>query len=585
LLQGGALVKAQSSFSDLIDRAPGFAPAHYGLGVALAMSSRMTEALGPLRHATEIKADYFEAHYNLGNALRALGRHSEAATSYARAIAIQPRFAPAFNHRGLCLLALGRLDDALADFARAIDFDQRYANAYANRGACLIDQNRFHDAAASLRLAVEIEPGNAVYRNDLGAALMGCGSHSAALAAFEQAIESNPCYATAHAGRATALGALGQVAGALDSYRHSLALDSTRAETHSDYASALIKLNRLEEARSSCDRAIALNPELADAYWNRAMANLATGFLPEGWRDYEHRWNKTGARPYQYGHIPRWDGRAPIDGRKLLIWSEQGLGDTLQFCRYVPLIAALGAAVTLAVQPALRGLLTGLDGVSSLIDLGATASGAAYDFQIPLLSLPNAIGTDLSNIPSAVPYLAADVRKVESLRTRMGDSGSGINIGLACSGNAMHKNDASRSIPLDAFKALFGLGRFFLLQNDVRARDECTLSAGAIADMRETLGDFSDTAALIDSLELVITVDTAVAHLAGAMGKPVWVLLPWAPDWRWTLDSPVTPWYPSARLFRQTVPGDWESVIASVGSELSRALRADAGLCRTTDVR
>jgi hypothetical protein len=292
---------------------------------------------------------------------------------------------------------------------------------------------------------------------------------------------------------------------------------------------------------------------------------LRLGHFPAGWPHHEYRWKLPRMPLYRHRSLPPWTGAEPVAGRRLLVWSEQGFGDTVQFCRYVPILAQSGAQVVLEVQPELKGLLETLAGWTELIGDGEPLP--ACDLQVPLLSLPLAFGTQLSTIPSVLPYLRPDASKVAQWRQRLGEVG-GLRVGIACSGSTRHLNDRNRTMRLQQFAPLYDKAQLVLLQKDVRVEDELELREAPILDPRAQLADFSDTAALIECLDLVISVDTAVVHVAGALGKPVWVLLSTDADWRWMLERSETPWYPTARLFRQQRLGDWGWMIDQITAEL-----------------
>jgi hypothetical protein len=299
-------------------------------------------------------------------------------------------------------------------------------------------------------------------------------------------------------------------------------------------------MNRAAEAIAAYDDALALAPDHADALWNRSLALLLTGDYAAGWRDFEWRWRRSDAPPQPPFDYPLWLGEESLEGRGILLHAEQGLGDTIQMLRYVPLVAALGARVTLAVPLTLMGLALSVGGAASVVTQGAPV---AADFHCPLMSLPLAMGARIDALPAEVPYLSAPADRIAEWRTRLGPQ-TRRRIGLAWSGSATHTNDRNRSIPLATLSPLLGAeAEFISLQPDYREADAAVMGAdGRIADWSGALADFTDTAALIAALDLVITADTAVAHLAGALGRPVWILLPWAPDYRWGLSGETSPW-------------------------------------------
>jgi len=350
-----------------------------------------------------------------------------------------------------------------------------------------------------------------------------------------------------------------------------IALKPDFADAHYNLGVALHGQGRFDEALTSYDEAARLNPEFVDARWNRAFLWLTMGRFAEGWREHEWRWRRKHQPPRSFPQ-PLWKGE-PIAGRSILLHNEQGIGDTLQFVRYAPLVAAHGARVLVQVQRPLARLVRGsLDGGIEVLAEGDLLP--PFDLHAPLLSLPLAFATTLENVPARVPYLKTDAAAAARWRSRIGPA-PGLKIGLVWAGNAQHKNDRNRSIALERLLPLIDeiKARWFSLQVGERAGDLARIASGKINNLADRFTDFGETAAAIDNLDLVISVDTAVAHLAGALGKPVWVLLPAVPDWRWLLGRADSPWYPTARLFRQPARGDWDSVMQA----LRTALRERAG--------
>jgi hypothetical protein len=353
-----------------------------------------------------------------------------------------------------------------------------------------------------------------------------------------------------------------------------IALKPDYVEAHSNRGNALLDLKRPEEALASYDRAIALKPDDADAFWNQSLCLLQMGHYERGWRQYEWRKKRTEPVGDRIFHQPVWLGEEDVAGKTLFIHWEQGLGDTIQFCRYVKLVEARGAKIIMSVQEPLRGLLRQISPGIQIIHQNEVPTD--FDFHCPLLSLPLALGTTLETIPSERQYLKADHEFREVWSARL-SAPTKPRIGLVWSGGAAHKNDYSRSIALEQLVSLLRLDAHWIsLQKEVRDKDAAVLLENdSIAHFGDDLSDFRDTAALLDLIDLIITVDTSVAHLAGAMGKPVWILLPYNSDWRWLLHRTDTPWYPSVRLFRQQQIGDWAAVIDQVKHELSFFLRLE----------
>jgi hypothetical protein len=395
-----------------------------------------------------------------------------------------------------------------------------------------------------------------------------------ALAAFDRALQLKPDFAEALSNRGLVLHELDRLDEALAAYDRSLQLRPDLADSHANRGNALQELGRHEEALAAYGRALAAWPGHEAIYLNESLSRLVTGDLAGGWPRYEWRWQHNSELPpaRQFAE-PLWLGREPIAGRTILVYAEQGLGDTIQFCRYARLLAERGATVLLRVQPPLVALLQGLEGVSLVF--GAGEAPPPFDVHCPLLSLPLAFGTTLETIPPGGAYLrptgATFAGRLAAWGARLGATDR-PRVGLVWSGNVHHKNDRNRSIPLQAFAAIASpRARFIALQNEIRDADRAVLAQrGDIEWHGDALVDFAETAALVAQLDLVISVDTSVAHLAAAMGKPVWLLLPLNPDWRWLLGREDSPWYESMRLFRQTRRAAWGDVLERVGEELAR---------------
>jgi len=475
---------------------------------------------------------------------------------------------------GNALLLSGDVDAAIAELEAALKLVPDFPEAHNNLGMAYDDRRQFDQAAACYRRALELKPGYAEAHNNLGVALKAQGKVDEAIICFRRAVELNPDYAQAHYNLGNALRAQEKLDDASACYRRALELMPNRAEAHNNLGNALFGLLKLDEAEKHFNEAIRLQPEYDDAHLLRAMLYLLRGDFERGWKEYEWRWQTekfaAGRRNFTQ---PRWDGR-PLSGRTILLHAEQGLGDTLHFIRYVRLIAAqCGGSVVVECQPLLKRLLQASLGQVPVIGKGEPLP--SFDVHCPLLSLPLACGTTMQNIPQHVPYLHADTNSSAHWRNRLGDEAGLLKVGVVWAGNKSNKNDHNRSISLQTLAPLGGVPRvrFYSLQKGEQAQQASEPPAGIpLIDWTNELHDFADTAALVANLDLVISVDTAVAHLAGALGRPVWTLLPFAPDWRWLLDREDSPWYPTMRLFRQPAPGDWPGVITSVAD----ALEADS---------
>jgi len=534
LQRSGKVAEAAAIYRQLVRSAPPNAQVLFLLGVAEMQLGNMPGAVQALRKSLALAPGQPRALCNLGTALHELGRDEEALASYDRAVALNPDYAMAYNNRGTALASLERPEDALASFERAIALEPRYVEAHNNR-------------ANTLRVMGKLEE---------------------ALSGHDRAIALAPDYAAAHLNRGTVLIALCRPDEALASFDRAIALDRNHAAAHCGRATALYNLKRLDEANASNDRALALEPELAEAHWNRARLALTCGNLADGWNSFEWRRKLEEFAPTARTFPrPLWDGRQPIAGQTLLVCSEQGYGDIVQFCRYLPLVRACGAEAVLQAPKRLLPLLATLPGGVRLTT--ADEPLPEYDLCCPIMSLPQAFKTTLQTIPAEVPYLFADPQKSKDVAARLGAK-TAPRIGLAWSGNAKQSVDRERSLALRRLEPLLKLPfEFHSLLKEIRPQDAEAMAAfPQIVRHEDEQHDFSDAAALIDGMDLVITTDTVIAHIAGAMAKPVWILLAWMPEWRWLLDRADSPWYPSATLFRQTARGDWCPVVADVAARL-----------------
>jgi tetratricopeptide (TPR) repeat protein len=561
LLRLGRAEAALARFDALIALRPDHAEAHAARAAALHMLGRLDQAVAAWDRVLAHDAENAQAWYNRGNALQALGRAREALASHDKAVALRPGDADAIYGQGNALQSLGRVAEAVARYDAALALKEDHAEAWSSRGNALRKLGRLDEALRCHERAVALKPASADAHHNHGAALVAADRLDEALQSHDRALTLKPDHAAALSGRGTALRDLGRPDAALASYDRALALAPGDADAWSNRGILLQGMLRLEESIASYDRAIALDPEHIGAQWNRANALLLSGDFERGWPAYEWRWR---SRPI--GGADRWFGDRPVKGRHVFLRAEQGLGDTIQFARYAPLLRAQGAQVTLAVQPPLRRLLAT---IAPGLDVVVGREGAV-ELGCPLLSLPLVFGTTLDTIPAPPRYLAAEDDKLAAWRARL-PSDAKRRIGLVWSGNPNHRNDRNRSMPLATLEPLFDIDAHWVsLQKDVPERDAAAIERLKPMRAGEELRDFTDTAALIEALDLVIAVDTSVAHLAGALGKPTWILLPFSPDWRWLTGRDDSPWYPSARLFRQTSTGDWADVVRRVGEALRR---------------
>jgi tetratricopeptide (TPR) repeat protein len=444
-----------------------------------------------------------------------------------------------------------------------------------NRGAALRSLGRLAEALGGAEAAVARWPGHAPGWDLLGVVLGDLKRRDEALAALERAVALAPEAGDIRGHLAGTLRDLGRFGAALAAYDRAVALDASAGHL-AGRAGVLMDLGRGEAALAAFEAAIARDPEHVEAHGFRSLALLAMGRWREGWAEYEWRGRIPGSLVERFGPQGRWRGEVPVAGRRLFLFWEQGLGDTLQFLRFAPLLRAQGAEVVLSVQDALVPLVRGF--APGVEVVGEAARPGAGELHCPIMSLPWVLGTEPATVPAAGGYLAADPARVAAWRARLPGDGR-PRVGLAWSGNPLHSNDRNRSLPFAALAGLLGAEVDWLcLQKESRAEDRAALAAeGRVRFVGEGIADFADTAALAAMCDLVVAVDTSVAHLAGALGRPVWVLLPTPADWRWGMEGEATPWYAGARLFRRPLGGDWEATVAQVRAALE-AWRDGRGL-------
>jgi tetratricopeptide (TPR) repeat protein len=505
--------------------------------------------------------DQADARNNLAISLIDAGRLEQAVLACHQAIVLEPNFAEAHNNLAVALKKLGRLDEAITACSAAIALRPTYAEAHSNLGNALFETGRIEPAITAYRRALDLKPDYLAALNNLGTALGKAGQFTQAIDAYTAAIKLKPDVAEVHNNLGVALGGIGRLDDAIGAFRRAIQINSGYAEAWANLGAVLCDSGDGESALAACRRAIELRPDLAIAHSNYALILLRLGHYELGWPEHEWRFKcNPKFRPRSFSQ-PRWDG-SPLAGQTILLHAEQGWGDTIQFVRYAPLVASRGGRVILECQPELIRLLGNLPGVDQLVPFGQPLR--PFDLHCPLLSLPAAIGTTLNSIPADVPYLHANSA---NWRERLNVIGNRLKVGLVWAGRPTHTNDHNRSMQLSHFSRLSEIPNvaFYSLQKGPAAAQ----TGLELIDFTTELNDFADTAALVGALDLVIAVDTAVAHLAGAIGKPVWVLLPMCADWRWMTERSDSPWYPTMRLFRQTRWGDWDQVVQNVARALT----------------
>jgi tetratricopeptide (TPR) repeat protein len=537
--------------------------------MALQRQGRLREAEKIYARVLKAAPDHFDALNMLGAVKARLGRMGEAHRLFSAAVKINPGVAGAWANLGQVLHALKRNEEAVEclDKARALAPDDvAILNQRAN---ALLSAGRAEEALDEFRQVLARMPQHAEARVNSGVAHAALGASEQAVAEFDSALSIVPGHLGAHYNRGLALHDLGRYAAALDAHERVLATAPEHGGAWLHRGRALAALNRLNDAVASYGKASEIRKDDPNVHFSEALALLALGDYRRGFEKYEARWRRSGMPAPKSRGRPLWLGEYPLARKTVLLHAEQGFGDTIQFARYVPLLAETGAKVVLEVQSELTALMARLDGGAQIIGRGETPP--AFDVHCPLGSLPLALRTEPDTVPAEIPYLSADDAHLAKWSARIGALAR-PRIAIAWSGNAEHFNDRNRSISLMRLSSLFSIpARFVSIQRDVRSQDAETLAAESrVTHLGGELANFTDTAAVIALSDLVISSDTAVAHLAGAMGRPLWVLIPFQPDWRWTLDGETSPWYPTARLFRQTSLGDWDGVITRVAAELGQ---------------
>ncbi len=599
LHQVGDLTSAIIFYNKILDKQPDNVMVHYNLASALQGLGRTVDALASYRKATELKPDDAEAHYNLGNALREQGKIDKAIVSYKQAVLLKPDSAELYCNLGAALQESGNLDEAIVSYKQAIALNPNYAMAHCNLGSLPHESGKLTDAAASYNRAIELKPDFELAYNNLGTALKDLGKLEEAVDCYRKAIDLKPDYAEAHNNLGTALleqrefeeavichnraivikpeyaeayNNLGTVLqelckldDAIANYKKAIALNPDSAEAHNNLGTALQGSGKLGEAFVSYEQAVVLKPDFTLAHVNKSFVQLLTQNFKDGWQEHKWRLNIKGRSVATSAQL-MWDGK-PLNDNTILVHAEQGFGDTIQFVRYLPMVKEHGGRVIFECQQSLYRLLGNGNGIDEIIEKNSanTLSGQ-YDVHTHLLDLPGIFKTTLKSIPLRIPYITPDPILVDQWESRL-NVDKDLKIGIVWAGNPFHTRDRNRSCSLADFAKLTeipGLS-FYSLQKRHDCIESDNPSTGMkIINLDNELNDFADTAAVIANLDLVISVDTAVAHLTGAIGKPVWTILPFAPDWRWLLKRNDSPWYPSMRLFRQNQPGDWNGVFENV---------------------
>jgi len=596
LRAAGRPSEALASIDKALSLQPAAPAALSNRAVILTELGRNAEALESADQALRFNPNYAQALYNRGNALRALTRFAEAIASYDRALAVSPSLAEGWVNRGITLLELGDLEEAGVSFHRALMLRPNYADAHlgqgnalraqghlaqalesydraltlrpdhadtlVNRGVVLAELERADEALQCFDRALALQPHDAEALYNRGRTLADLLRPQEAMESYDRALAVQPGHADTLSNRGVVLASLGRHAQALESYDRALAIKPI-ATSLSNRGNSLVALKRFDDALASFDQALALNPSHPGAHWNKSLCLLLLGRFAQAWP--LHEWRKKLAHhaslhPYE---DRLWHGAEDISGKTLLVYSEQGLGDIIQFCRYLPLVAARGAKVVFSVRDPLVRLMQSFSRHG--VTVAPRSAAIDFDYATPLMSLPLALGI-FDPVPASAPYLYAEPERIALWRDRIGSAG--LRVGISWQGSGA---DQGTAIPLRSFEAMAQIPnvRLISLQKNEGSDQLRNLPPGMKV---ETLGAdfdagpeaFLDTAAVMETLDLIITIDTSIAHLAGALGRPAWVALKHVPDWRWLLDRADSDWYPTLKLFRQPADGDWSGLVAQM---------------------
>jgi len=572
LFNGNRHEKVEEMARLLIERYPNSGFVWKVLGASLMGQGK--DALTTLRKAAELIPDDAFVHYNLGIVLKDLGRSGDAVVSYQRALEIKPDFAEAHSNLGTSLQDLGQVDRALASYRRAIEIKPDFAVAHNNLGNVLKDLGRFEDAATGYRRAIEIKPDFAVAHNNLGNALKDLGRLEDAATSYRRAIGIKPDFAVAHNNLGNVLKDLGQLEEAAPNYRRAIAIEPDFAVAYNNLGNVLQECGQLEEAVASYRRALEIKPDYVEARFGLGVSLLMMGRYAAGWHEFECRWEGSERKVHRPDtHLARWVGQQHAKADRLLVIEEQGWGDKLQFSRYLqPAMDSFPGGGSLVIGSPLLKLFRRSFPYLEIVD-AIPVDQMRGQWHCPLLSLPLALGSTLETIPNQVPYLIPSPERVAYWQSRIAElelSASRRKIGVVWKTGTYNQNASGRSLVLRQLEPLLSLPGviWFNLQKEPDPDKEEWVVSGKLIDWTEEFTDFDETAAMAMNLDLIISVDTAVVHLAGGLGRPTWLFNRHVSEWRWMRDREDSPWYPTVRIFTQKKAGDWGEVVERMVNEL-----------------
>lgn len=560
--------EALDIFAKALQVNPKYTEAFLNIGATLIKLKRYEEAINAYEQAITLKPDYPEAWLKRGAAFSELNHHNEALGSYNKAIELKPDYHEAWSNRSTCLKELNYHDEALASYDTTVSKWPDDHETWTYRGALLRELKNYDESLASLQKAIAINSDYAPAWLCMGITFSELKSHDDALASYNKAIELKPDYHEAWSNRGLALKELKRYDEALGSYDKAIELKPEYYAAWLNKGVTFNDLRRYDDALGSYDMAISLKSDYHDAHWNKALTQLVIGNFKDGWQNYEYRWLRSNHEQMRHQHLPTLKNLDAISGKRVLVWSEQGFGDTIQFSRFLNTLSTLNAEIIFEVQEPIKTLLeNSLDGCKVI---GCGEAFSDVDFQIPLLSLPLLLNIDLDANISSTSYLKVSEESLAKWIQKLSLRSEKINIGIACSGNQEHYNDGNRSIALRFFEPLTKYANIFLIQKELRDPDQAFLSMHPeIRNLGNEIESFDDSASIVQAMDLIITVDTSLAHLSGALGKPTFVLLPWNPEWRWLLNRQDSPWYPTVKIFRQPAVGNWHAVMEEVIFQIS----------------
>ncbi|MGV0964082.1 MAG: tetratricopeptide repeat protein [Polynucleobacter sp.] len=533
-LERGLFQEAEDKFLESLRIVPDRPSTLTNLAAAQIKLKKYSGAKQCSERSMELEKNNPETFMNLGLISKEESEYDLALDFFNRAILLNPDQSLAWLNKGATLNQLKRYDEALVSHEKSLAINPGCAEAWANHGITLHELERYDEALASYEKALSLDGNNHEVWSNQGITLHELKRYDDALASYEKAIEINPEYAEAWSNRGFTFNQIGL----------------------------------FQEALTLYEKSIAIKPDHNNAIFNLGLVQLLTGDLMNGWRNHEKRWLRDGAESYRHKKITPLTSLNELAQKRVLVWCEQGYGDTIQFARYIKILINLGAQVIFEVQPLLKDLIQ-----QSFLDCEVIATGNAFhqvDFQVPLLSLPLLFNTEITSIPSDVPYLTSVGSKNIHLKSHLNLEGKKINIGIAFSGNPSHKNDFNRSMDLPLLKPLLKVGNLFVIQKGITEKDQLFLNAHPeIQYLGDQIHSFADTATCVKQMDIIVSVDTSMAHLAGALGLPTYTLLPWVPDWRWLLNREDSPWYPTMEVLRQPCKNDWQSVVENLTTRIA----------------